>query len=100
MDKEVAWIRNMATDSQIEGILKQRNDLISKVELLQSKIELAEKTLEEKLQSMICDNCKEYEIPCACSRNKCVVCGAPVGNITFTVCDECWDDRENQTNLF
>ena len=55
---------------------------------------------EGKLQSIICDNCKEYEPVCACLRNICVVCGAPVGNITFTVCDECWDGRENQTNLF
>lgn len=30
MDKEVAWIRNSATDSQIEGILKQRDGLIKK----------------------------------------------------------------------
>lgn len=30
MDKEVDWIRNVATDSQIEGILKQRDRLIIK----------------------------------------------------------------------
>ena len=94
MDKEVAWIRNEATDSQIRGILNQRDDLIAKVELLQREIALAAS------QSIICDNCKECGPVCACQRNKCVVCGAPVGNITFTVCDECWDGRENQTNLF
>ena len=55
---------------------------------------------EGNLKGIICDNCKECEPVCACLRNKCVVCGGPVGNITFTVCDECWENREDQTNLF
>lgn len=38
-----------------------------------------------------CPNCKETKQPCACMRNICHKCGKPVGNITFTVCDECWD---------
>ena len=38
-----------------------------------------------------CANCKETVNPCACLRNICMRCGKPVGNITFTVCDECWD---------
>jgi hypothetical protein len=38
-----------------------------------------------------CPNCNETEQPCACIRNKCIRCGNTVGNITFTVCDECWD---------
>ena len=38
-----------------------------------------------------CPNCKETGEECACARNKCNKCGKPVGNITFTVCDECWD---------
>lgn len=38
-----------------------------------------------------CPNCKEKLEPCACLRNKCIKCGEPVGNITFTVCDDCWD---------
>jgi len=36
-----------------------------------------------------CPNCKETVKQCACMRNICK-CGKPVGNITFTVCDECW----------
>lgn len=39
-----------------------------------------------------CPNCKEpINTECACLRNKCVRCLKPVGNITFTVCDDCWD---------
>lgn len=39
-----------------------------------------------------CLNCKEpLNTECACLRNKCLQCGEPVGNITFTVCDNCWD---------
>lgn len=39
-----------------------------------------------------CPNCKEpMNTECACLRNKCVRCLEPVGNITFTVCDDCWD---------
>lgn len=38
-----------------------------------------------------CPNCKETKEPCACMRNLCRHCGNPVGNITFTCCDECWD---------
>ena len=40
-----------------------------------------------------CPNCKETQIPCACMRNICKDCGKPVCNITFTVCDECWDKQ-------
>ena len=38
-----------------------------------------------------CPNCRETEQPCACIRNKCIKCGEPVGNVTFTYCDKCWD---------
>ena len=39
-----------------------------------------------------CPNFKEpMNTECACFRNKCVRCLEPVGNITFTVCDDCWD---------
>ncbi len=41
-----------------------------------------------------CPNCKETKEKCACIRNKCVKCNSPVGNITFTVCDKCWDERK------
>jgi hypothetical protein len=45
----------------------------------------------EKLESEPCPNCKETVKECACMRNICHKCGNPVGNITFTVCDKCWD---------
>ena len=38
-----------------------------------------------------CPNCKEEIKECACMRNKCIKCGKAVGNITFTICDECFD---------
>ena len=37
-----------------------------------------------------CQNCGETNIDCACIRNKCIICGAAVGNITFTRCDAHW----------
>ena len=44
-----------------------------------------------------CPNCGETNDPCACMRNKCVRCGEPVGNITFTICDDCWE-KEHYIN--
>ena len=38
-----------------------------------------------------CPNCNETVEQCACMRNICYKCGKPVGNITFTICDDCWD---------
>lgn len=44
-----------------------------------------------------CPNCKEsINTECACLRNKCDICNQPVGNITFTVCDICWDWEHNK----
>ena len=43
-----------------------------------------------------CRNCNELIIECACKRNKCIECEKPVGNITFTVCDTCWDVLETK----
>jgi len=37
-----------------------------------------------------CGNCSETKTPCACERNICK-CGKPVWNITFTLCDKCWN---------
>jgi hypothetical protein len=38
-----------------------------------------------------CPNCGENaDGNCACIQNTCCSCGKPVGNVTFTVCDECW----------
>jgi len=44
-----------------------------------------------KLATEPCANCKETVKECACMRNICHKCQKPVGNITFTICDECWD---------
>lgn len=49
-----------------------------------------------KQKSKECPNCKEKKKKCACLRNKCVSCGRPVGNITFTVCDPCWLKGRNK----
>ena len=46
-----------------------------------------------------CLNCGELNNECACLRNKCIRCGNPVGNITFTVCDDCWDKEHPPQNL-
>ncbi len=40
-----------------------------------------------------CSNCGKMELECACMRNKCIECGNPVGNITFSVCGDCWNKR-------
>ena len=44
-----------------------------------------------KYERRPCPNCGEKVFRCACMRNTCNECGHPVGNITFTVCDKCWD---------
>ena len=44
----------------------------------------------------ICPNCQETKIECACIKNKCIKCGNPVGNITFTVCDDCWEKTKSE----
>lgn len=41
-----------------------------------------------------CSNCEETQDPCACMRNHCLWCGKPVGNITFTCCDDCFNEIE------
>ena len=46
-----------------------------------------------------CPNCKETKKECACMRNICHKCGKPVGNITFTICDDCWDIKYPNTNI-
>jgi len=53
----------------------------------------------ETKESEPCPNCEEIKAPCACMRNKCIDCGAPVGNITFTVCDDCWDKHHKENML-
>jgi hypothetical protein len=45
-----------------------------------------------------CPNCGEnVNGKCACKRNKCCKCGKPVGNVMFTVCDECWDKEHSNS---
>jgi hypothetical protein len=43
-----------------------------------------------------CPNCKETIAQCACMRNICIDCGKSVGNITFSVCDDCCDRRDKK----
>jgi len=43
--------------------------------------------------TMECPNYQEPTGQCACMRNKYIRCGEPVGNITFTVCDDCWEEE-------
>lgn len=46
-------------------------------------------------EGVCCANCKEPVKPCACERNRCNLCGGPVGNITFSRCDDCWNKDAN-----
>jgi hypothetical protein len=40
----------------------------------------------------LCPNCKKpNNNNCDCMKNICLLCNKPIGNITFTICDECWD---------
>lgn len=47
--------------------------------------------------NMECPNCNEKIDQCACMRNKCVRCGESVGNITFTICDDCWEKEHPES---
>jgi hypothetical protein len=50
---------------------------------------MADFAKEEKPE--MCANCgKPADGNCDCMKNKCIKCGKPVGNITFTYCDTCW----------
>lgn len=46
-----------------------------------------------------CPNCKETVKECACMRNLCRACKKPVGNITFTYCDACFEAGKNLPTL-
>ena len=46
-----------------------------------------------------CPNCKEIVEICECMRNKCMDCGKPVGNITFSVCDDCWNENSRNRKV-
>jgi hypothetical protein len=48
-------------------------------------------TPKDDKEKELCPNCKEpADGNCACMRNKCIRCGESVGNVTFTVCEDCW----------
>ena len=55
----------------------------------------AQKIKSEELKKP-CPNCKETVEICECMRNECMDCGKPVGNITFSVCDKCWDEERKE----
>lgn len=64
------------------------------------KLDELNKPWDEQIQRELgCPNCKEVAVECACARNKCLHCGKPVGNITFTVCDKCWDIKHKKPRL-
>lgn len=50
----------------------------------------------DKQRIVPCPNCGEMNIECACMRSKCLRCGGPVGNITFTYCDDCFWVHEEE----
>ena len=40
-----------------------------------------------------CPKCHETNAECRCLRGKCDICGKPLGKITYTFCDECWESE-------
>ncbi len=44
-----------------------------------------------------CPKCHETNAECRCLRGKCDICGKPLGKITYTFCDECWETEPQQT---
>lgn len=81
---ETHLIPEMTRQELIDRLLEYEADIIR----LKKKIEV----LDDE-EPKPCPNCKETVKECACMRNKCNMCGKPVGNITFSVCDECWEHR-------
>ena len=53
-------------------------------------------TMPAEKAEVVCPNCKEANVTCACMRNKCPQCGQSVGNITFTLCDTCWKEKHKE----
>ncbi|MFW6246777.1 MAG: hypothetical protein ACOC22_01180 [bacterium] len=59
---------------------------------------------EEKLIALFeqpepCSNCKETVEVCACMRNICNDRGEPVSNVTFSVCDECYNKGSRERKI-
>lgn len=87
---------NACLRENVKGLSRECEVLKIQINLMSSfvplrKMEKIKKVKKFKITQ--CPNCKEPEGNCACIRNICVKCGKPVGNITFTVCDECWDKK-------
>jgi len=73
------------------GHIKNKDiDFWAKYDVLQDELISIDKEIEQG-EDEKCPNCKETISPCACMRNICIRCGKPVGNITFTICDDCWN---------
>lgn len=82
------------TDEQINGVINWMNQweqLKGTAIPIRFKEDFTEQLHQHNVSGSACPNCKEEKEWCACMRNTCHKCGKPVGNITFTVCDECWD---------
>jgi len=60
-------------------------------DVISNRIKQLQEQMEKSKVKPLCPNCKETVQECGCKRNKCARCGEPVGNVTFTVCDTCWD---------
>jgi hypothetical protein len=68
---------NIGIEKSLNVVLKEKN---------------GEKDLNPQLRDKPCPNCNEMAKECACMRNLCMYCNEPIGNITFTVCDKCWNN--------
>lgn len=89
-------IRQILIDKKTEPLILE---VIAKVE---GSISVREQPIEsiEVDTNELCPNCKkELNDNCDCMKNLCRKCDNPVGNITFTVCDECWDSNETDKAL-
>lgn len=55
-----------------------------------------------------CPRCQSDEVVCHCQKTECLSCGNPVGNPTFTKCDDCFrklakkgeQNNDNHCNRF
>ena len=91
------------TDEDLDDFLVQagkngKDNLLLSLAILTHSIEARFRDLKPGIDShnvhtdRVCPNCKETAIICACIRNKCKKCGEPVGNVTFSVCDNCFNN--------
>ena len=98
-----------ALDKYFEGLEKRVAELEAKIDRVVDRLQIDGhpldriKIVDGKLQpdgtgtNGLCPNCKEpISTDCACFRNKCIKCGEPVGNITFSHCDACFASEEKK----